>query len=63
MDETAGRQLLYACFPFIIGIYPYAGVTEKQKSALRQAGIPCVHQSACGLTYPCLIKRLNGKET
>jgi len=62
MDEAARRQFLYAFFPFIYGIYPYTSVTEKQKTAMRQAGIPYVYQSAYALTYTCLKKLLNGKE-
>ena len=62
MDEAARRQFLYAFFPFIYGIYPYTSVTEKQKTAMEQAGIPYVYQSAYDLTYTCLKKLLNGKE-
>ncbi len=62
MDEAARRQFLYAFFPFIYGIYPYTSVTEKQKTAMRQAGIPYVYQSAYDLTCTCLKKLLNGKE-
>ena len=63
MDETARQQFLYAFFPFIYGIYPYTSVTEKQKTAMEQAGIPYVYQSAYDLTYACLKKLLQGKET
>ena len=63
MDESARRQFLYAFFPFIYGIYPYTSVTEKQKAAMAQAGIPYVYQSVYDLTYTCLKKLLNGKET
>ena len=62
MDEDARQQFLYAFFPFIYGIYPYTSVTEKQKIAMEQAGIPYVYQSAYDLTYKCLKKLLNGKE-
>ena len=62
MDETARRQFLYSFFPFIYGIYPYTSVTEKQKTAMQQAGIPYVYQSAYDLTCTCLKKLLNGKE-
>ena len=63
MDEDARQQFLYAFFPFIYGIYPYTSVTEKQKTAMEQAGIPYVYQSAYDLTCTCLKKLLNGKET
>ena len=58
MDEKALQRFLYTFFPFIYGIYPYTSVTEKQKSAMEQAGIPYVYQSAYDLTYHCLIKLL-----
>lgn len=62
MDEKARKQFLYAFFPFIYGIYPYTSVTEKQKTAMEQAGIPYVYQSAYDLTCTCLKKLLNAKE-
>ena len=63
MDETARQQFLYAFFPFIYGIYPYTSVTEKQKAAMDKAGIPYVYQSPYDLTYACLKKLLQGKES
>ena len=62
MDRAAREQFLYAFFPFIYGIYPYTSVTDKQKEAMEQAGIPYVYQSAYDLTYACLQKLLNVKE-
>ena len=58
MDEAAKHQFLYSFFPFIYGIYPYTSVTEKQKTAMKQAGIPYMYQSAYELTYTCLKKLL-----
>ncbi len=58
MDEAARQQFLYAFFPFIYGIYPYTSVTQKQKAAMEQAGVPYVYQSAYDLTYACLKKLL-----
>ena len=54
LDEANRRAFLYSFFPFIYGIYPYTAVTEKQKAAMEQAGIPYVYQSAYSLTYECL---------
>ena len=62
MDGAERQQFLYAFFPFIYGIYPYTSVTDKQKEAMEQAGIPYVYQSAYDLTYACLQKLLNVKE-
>ena len=58
LDEAARQQFLYAFFPFIYGIYPYTSVTEKQKTAMEQAGVPYVYHSAYELTYTCLKKLL-----
>jgi hypothetical protein len=45
----------------MFGIYPYAEVTEKQRTAMAEAGIPYVYQSVYQLTYSCLV-RLLGNE-
>ena len=58
MGEAARRQFLYSFFPFIYGIYPYTSVSEKQKLAMEQAGIPYAYQSAYDLTCTCLNKLL-----
>ena len=59
MERPARQRFLYAFFPFIYGIYPYTAVTEKQKEAMEQAGIPYAYQSAYDLTYSCLKKLLD----
>ena len=58
MDAEARQRFLYAFFPFIYGIYPYTAVSEKQKAAMEQAGIPYAYQPAYDLTYRCLTKLL-----
>ena len=58
MDGPDRQRFLYAFFPFIYGIYPYTSVTEKQKEAMREAGIPYVYQSAYDLTYSFLTQLL-----
>ena len=59
MDHEDRQHFVYAFFPFIYGIYPYTTVTEKQRIAMRQAGIPYTYQSTYELTYACLKKLLN----
>ena len=61
MDEAARRRFTYAFFPFIYGIYPYTSVTDKQKEAMAQAGIPYAYQSAHDLTYACASQLLNAR--
>ena len=58
MDGAARQRFLYAFFPFIYGIYPYTSVTEKQRSAMREAGLPYVYQTAYDLTYKCALQLL-----
>ena len=61
MDGAARQRFLYAFFPFIYGIYPYTSVTEKQRAAMEQAGIPYAYQSAYDLTFACLKKLLEAE--
>jgi AcrR family transcriptional regulator len=52
------QNFIYTFFPFMFGIYPYTAVTEKQKTAMREAGINYVYQTVHELTYSCLIRLL-----
>ena len=47
-------HFIYIFFPFMFGIYPYTEVTEKQKSAMREAGVNFVYQSVYEITYKCI---------
>ena len=58
MNETDIRDFIYTFYPFMFGIYPYTSVTEKQKSAMKEAGISYVYQTVYELTYSCLIRLL-----
>ena len=60
MGVTDIQNFIYTFFPFMSGIYPYTEVTEKQRTAMKEAGIDYVYQSVYELTYSCLI-RLLGK--
>ncbi len=52
------QNFIYTFFPFMFGIYPYTAVTEKQKTAMKEAGINYVYQTIHELTYGCLIRLL-----
>ena len=52
------RNFIYTFFPFMFGIYPYTAVTDKQRTAMEEAGIGHVYQSVYELTYRCLIRLL-----
>ena len=52
------QDIIYVFFPFMFGIYPYTAVTEKQRTAMGEAGIDYVYQTVYELTYSCLIRLL-----
>lgn len=58
MDEENKQSFIYAYFPFIYGIYPYAVVTEEQKKAMAEAGIDYKYLSIYEISYNCLRKLL-----
>ena len=60
MSVTDIQNFIYTFYPFMFGIYPYTVVTDRQKTAMKEAGINYVYQTVYGLTYSCLI-RLLGK--
>ena len=60
INVTDIQNFIYTFFPFMFGIYPYTAVTEKQRIAMRDAGIDYMYQTVYELTYSCLI-RLLGK--
>lgn len=60
MPAEAVQGFLYAFFPFLFGLYPYAYVTDKQKAAMEQADVPYPFLSLYDLTYPCVRKLLDG---
>ncbi len=58
MGVTDIRNFIYTFYPFMFGIYPYTAVTEKQKTAMKEAGIDYVYQTVRELVYSCLIRLL-----
>lgn len=51
MDEEKRQEFIYSFFPFMFGIYPYTVVTEKQKEAMRLAGVDYTYSSLYDLTF------------
>ncbi len=45
LDEKGRQTFLYALLPFIYGLYPYTVVTDKQRDAMKEAGIQFVYMS------------------
>ena len=58
MSAAKKQSVIYIFFPFMFGIYPYAAVTDKQKAAMKDAGVDYVYQSVYEITYNCLIRLL-----
>ena len=58
MTEQARQNFIYAFFPFIYGIYPYAVVTDKQREAMDKAKVGYVYQSIYDIAYACAKKLL-----
>ena len=58
MSTAEIQNFIYTFYPFMFGIYPYTAVTEKQRVAMKEAGINYVYQSVYELTYSCLIRLL-----
>lgn len=59
MTEQDKQDFIYSFFPFMFGIYPYTVVTEKQKQAMKQAGVKYVYMTVYEITYS-EVKRLLG---
>ncbi len=59
--DAGGRQtFLYAFLPFVYGLYPYTVVTEKQREAMREAGIHYVYMSTYEMAYAFIKTILGG---
>ncbi|WP_295714794.1 MULTISPECIES: TetR family transcriptional regulator [Negativicutes] len=62
ITEPERLQFCYSFFPFMYGMYPYAFPTERQKEAMRQAGISVRKVTVAQLAYEC-IRKLLGEQT
>ena len=58
MSEQNIRSFIYVFFPFMFGIYPYTSVTEKQREAMKNAGVDFVYQTIFEITYNCILRLL-----
>ena len=57
MDMEKRQEFVYSFFPFMFGIYPYTVVTEKQKEAMKLAGVDYTYSSLYDLTFVA-VKRM-----
>lgn len=58
MDDGEQKRFIYSFFPFIHGIYPYTSATEKQKCAMKNAGVEYMHIGIYEIAYRALEKLL-----
>lgn len=58
MSDENKNNFLYAFFPFVYGIYPYAIVSEKQIAAMEAANTNFIFHSVYELTYNFVVKFL-----
>ena len=60
LKEADRQTFLYAFLPFVYGLYPYTFVTDKQKEAMRSAGIGYVYMSTYEMAYDFIRTLLGG---
>ena len=60
LDGQGRQTFLYAFLPFVYGLYPYTMVTEKQKQAMKEAGISYVYMSTYDMAYDFIRTLLGG---
>ncbi len=58
MGKEDVQSFIYIFYPFMFGIYPYTAVTEKQKTAMKEAGINFEYKTIYELTYNFLVRLL-----
>lgn len=58
MTVVERQGFVYAFFPFLFGVYPYTVVTDKQKEAMREAGVYYTYQSVYELIHACVLRLL-----
>jgi AcrR family transcriptional regulator len=60
LGEKGRQTFLYAFLPFVYGLYPYTIVTDKQREAMKEAGISYVYMSTCEMAYSFIRTILGG---
>ena len=60
ITEENRQTFLYAFLPFVYGLDPYTVVTEKQRLAMKEAGIPYVYMSTYEMAYTFIRTLLGG---
>lgn len=58
MSADEVQEVMYVFFPFMFGIYPYTNVTEKQRAAMKDAGVDYKYSPVYEIIYSCLARLL-----
>ena len=58
LTQEEVQAFIYAFFPFLFGVYPYAVPTDKQREAMELAGVAYVRTSIYELTRTFVVKLL-----
>ena len=59
MTAIDKENFMYAFFPFVYGIYPYAVVSDSQRQAMETAGTNFAYHTIYELAYNCVKKLLS----
>lgn len=60
MGSAQREAFVYAFFPFVYGIHPYAVVSDRQRIAMEQAGVGFRYHSIRELARTCICALLSG---
>ena len=60
LGEDGRQTFLYAFLPFVYGLYPYTVVTDKQRQAMQEAGIPYRYMSTYEMAFSFIRTLLGG---
>ena len=56
------ESFIFVFFPFLFGVYPYSVATEKQLTAMREAGMDFKMHNIYEIIYSCVMQLLGGKK-
>jgi len=60
--DTDCESFIFVFFPFLFGVYPYSVATEKQLTAMREAGMDFKMHNIYEIIYSCVIQLLGGRK-
>lgn len=58
-SKERAEEFIYSFFPFVFGVYPYTGITQKQKEAMLKAGVEFKQPTVYDIVLVCAKKLLS----